>query len=133
MSELRQLKRQSRALLTELGSSADEVSESLQAAGVRGVPRNNRSCAVAVYLTALMGSDPRVRSVNVGHCAVLIETAASPGFRPTGRLLVQLPKPVRQFVAAFDALEYPAVIRESPKEPRQALGWCPAVVERSDP
>jgi hypothetical protein len=112
MSDLRQLKRQTRTLLTELGATPDEVFESLNAAGVNGVPKDNRSCAVARYLTALMGSDPRVRAVNVGHCSLLIDTAAPPEFRPTGRLLVQLPKPVRQFVAAFDARRYPAIIQE---------------------
>lgn len=120
MSDLRQLKRQSRALLSELGSSPDEVSESLKAAGVRGVPRSNRSCAIALYLSALMGSDPRVRTVRVGHCAVLIDMAKGPENRPNGRLLVQLPKPVRQFVAAFDALEYPMVVRPCPAEPLPA-------------
>ncbi|MGD0394539.1 MAG: hypothetical protein ABSC41_18075 [Acidimicrobiales bacterium] len=114
MSDLRQLKRQTRTLLTELGTSPDEVFESLSAAGVHGVPKDNRSCAVARYLTALMGSDPRVRTVNVGHCSLLIDTAAPPEFRPAGRLLVQLPKPVRQFVAAFDARRYPAIIQEQP-------------------
>ena len=119
MSDLGQLKRQTRAILSELGSSPDEVAESLRAAGVHGVPRDNRSCAVALYLTALMGSDPRVRAVNVGHCSLLIDTAAPPEFRPNGRLLVQLPKPVRQFVAAFDARRYPTVTRE-PAERTQA-------------
>ncbi len=114
MSDLRQLKRQTRTLLAELGTSPDEVFESLNAAGVHGVPRDNRSCAVARYLTALMGADPRIRAVNVGHCSLLIDTAAPPEFRPSGRLLVQLPKPVRQFVAAFDARRYPAIIQERP-------------------
>ncbi|MGA3146723.1 MAG: hypothetical protein ABSF33_04505 [Acidimicrobiales bacterium] len=126
MSELRQLKRQTRTLLTELGTTPDEVFESLNAAGVNGVPKDNRSCAVARYLTALMGSDPRVRAVNVGHCSLLIDTAAPPEFRPTGRLLVQLPKPVRQFVAAFDARRYPAIIQEQP-----AAGTAAAAGPRS--
>ena len=111
MSDRRQLKKQTRALLTGLGTCPDEVAESLQAAGVHGVPKNNRSCAIALYLAALMGSDPRIRSVNVGHCSLLIDTAAPPDFRPAGRLQVQLPKPVRQFVAAFDAQKYPTITR----------------------
>jgi hypothetical protein len=114
MSDLRQLKRQTRTLLTELGASPDEVFESLSAAGVHGVPKDNRSCAVARYVTVLMGADPRIRAVNVGHCSLLIDTAAPPEFRPSGRLLVQLPKPVRQFVAAFDARRYPDIIQERP-------------------
>ncbi len=127
MSDLRQLKRQSRALLSELGSSPDEVSQSLEVAGVRGVPRSNRGCAIALYLSALMGSDPRVRAVRVGHCAVLIDIATGPALRPSGRLMVQLPKPVRQFVAAFDALEYPTVVRPCPGD------TLPAVVISTSP
>jgi hypothetical protein len=111
MSNYRQLKLQTRALLADLGRSPDEVARSLEAAGVSGVPMDNRKCAVALYLSALMGADPRVRSVNVGRCSLLIGTAAPPEFRPSGRLLVQLPKPVRQFVAAFDDRHYPAVTR----------------------
>ncbi len=78
MSEHRQLKAQTRALLTGLGTCPDEVAESLRSAGVHGVPRNNRSCAVALYLSVLMGSDPRVRSIKVGHCSLLIDTVSSP-------------------------------------------------------
>jgi hypothetical protein len=48
MSDLRQLKKQTSALLDGLGSGPDEVAESLEAAGVHGVPKDNRSCAVAV-------------------------------------------------------------------------------------
>jgi hypothetical protein len=68
-----------------------------------------------------MGSDPRVRAVRVGHCAVLIDIATGPALRPSGRLMVQLPKPVRQFVAAFDALEYPTVVRPCPGDTLPAV------------
>jgi hypothetical protein len=112
MSDRRQLKKQTRSLLHGLGSSADEVAQSLEATGVRGVPKNNRGCAVAVYLSALIGSDPRVRSVKVGHCSLFIDMASPSNARPAGRLQVQLPKPVRHFVAAFDARAYPDVIRQ---------------------
>jgi hypothetical protein len=112
MSHLRQLRRQTTTLLDGLGSSPDEVATSLQAAGVQGVPKNNRSCAVALYLNVLMGPDTRIRSVTVGHCSLLINLVKPTDLRPAGRLLVQLPKPVRQFIAAFDAQLYPAVTRE---------------------
>lgn len=121
MSEHRQLKAQTRALLTGLGTCPDEVAESLRSAGVHGVPRNNRSCAVALYLSVLMGSDPRVRSIKVGHCSLLIDTVSSPELRPSGRLQVQLPKPVRQFVAAFDAQNYPAIMRGQSQPSPSAL------------
>jgi len=110
MSHLRRLKKETIGVLAGLGASSDEVAASLQAADVRGVPKDNRSCAVAVYLTSLMGSEPSIRSVTVGHCSLLVHLVG-PEERPAGHLLVQLPKPVRQFVAAFDALQYPAVTR----------------------
>lgn len=112
MSHLRQLKRQSSALLTGLGSTPDEVAASLQEAGVQGVPKNNRSSAVALYVNVMMGTDARIRSVAVGHCSLLINLVKPADLRPAGRLLVQLPKPVRQFIAAFDTCHYPEVTRE---------------------
>jgi hypothetical protein len=110
MSEYRQLKRQVGDLLVGLGTNADEVASSLEATGVRGTPRSNRTCPIALYLSAVMGADPRVRSITVGHCSMVI-ALATPDLRPAGRLLVQLPKPVRRFVSAFDALKYPDNVR----------------------
>jgi hypothetical protein len=118
MSDHRQLKKQTVALLSELGTGPDQVAQSLQAAGVHGVPRDSRSCAVALYLRASMGADPRIRSVRVGPCSLLIDVASTPELRPAGRLAVQLPKPVRQFVAAFDARRYPTIIRPKPAPTR---------------
>jgi hypothetical protein len=112
MSHLRQIKRKTSGLLAELGDSPDAVAETLRATGVQGVPRDNRSCAVALYLSALVGSEPRIRSVTVGHCSLTINLVALADSRPAGRLQVQLPKPVRRFVAAFDARQYPMVTRE---------------------
>jgi len=121
MSDHRQLKKQTRALLTELGASPDQVATSLETAGVHGVPKNNRSCAIALYVTALMGADRRVRAVRVGRCSLLIDTVSAPDARPSGRLQVQLPKPVRQFVAAFDAQSYPTIIRSPSPRPASAV------------
>ncbi len=111
MGDHRQLKHQAGALLAELGRDPDEVAATLEVAGVRGDPRSNQSCAVALYLNASLGSDPRIRSVAVGPCTVLLEMAAPPGRPSAGRLQVQLPKAVRRFVAAFDARQYPEVTR----------------------
>jgi hypothetical protein len=116
---LRQLKRHAGGLLAGLGDSADDVAESLQEAGVLGIPANNRSCAVALYLSAVMGSDPHVRSVAVGQCSLVINLVRPGDLRPAGRLQVQLPKAVRRFVAAFDAHQYPTVVRTSSIAPRE--------------
>ncbi len=114
MSHLRQIKQTTRGLLVELGESPDEVAESLQATGVHGVPRDNRACAIALYLSVLLGTEPRVRSVTVGQCSLMITLVSPADARPAGRLWVQLPKAVREFVAAFDACHYPDVVRGEP-------------------
>lgn len=121
MSTHRRLKKQASALLAELGHDPDEVAESLHGFGVQGVPKSNRGCAVALYLGALMGPDPCVRSVAVGHCMVLVNTAAPPDFRPAGWLFVQLPKPVRRFVAAFDDQQYPMITRQEVVRPEPSV------------
>lgn len=121
MSDHRQLKKQVSALLAGLGRDADEVAESLEEAGVKGVPKSNRTCAIALYLNAAIGADPRIRSVAVGHCSLLVDLAAPPDFRHAGRLAVQLPKPVRRFVTAFDAQHYPKITRRTTEAPRTAV------------
>ncbi len=118
MNHLRQIKKQTSGLLAELGNSPDEVAESLMSNGVHGVPRDNRSCAVARYVSAVVGSEPSIRSVTVGPCSMMISLVRPADDRPAGRLHVQLPKPVRDFVAAFDARQYPMVTQEPSSEPR---------------
>ena len=110
MGDLRQIKKRAGSLLDGLGRSPDEVATSLREAGVQGVPRSNSSCAVALYTAALLRADPRIRSVAVGPCTLVL-TLTRDDARPGGRLVVQLPKAVRGFVAGFDAREYPEVVR----------------------
>jgi hypothetical protein len=57
-----------------------------------------------------MRADPRITSVSVGPCTLLL-TLVHPDGRSGGRLVVQLPKPVRGFVDGFDAGRYPSVLR----------------------
>jgi hypothetical protein len=116
VSRLRQLKRHTRALLSELGDSPDLVAASLQAAGVKGIPKDNRSCAVALYLSAQMGTEAEVRAITVGHCSMLITLVNPHDARPAGRLCIQLSKPMRRFVAAFDAMQYPMITRGDPAD-----------------
>ena len=134
MSRLRQLKRQTRVLLDDLGDSPDRVAASLDAAGVRGVPRDNRSCAVALYLSAQMGAEAEVRAITVGHCSMLITLVNPHNSRPAGRLLIQLSKPIRQFVAGFDAMAYPTIVRQGapsiPAPSDRHRGWREAAAAR---
>jgi len=111
MGELRDIRRRVGALLDELGRDPDEVASTLEAAGVQGVPRSNTSCAVAVYASAVMKADPRIRSVAVGPCTLILTLVKPEDGRPAGKLVVQLPKPVRGFVDGFDAARYPRVLR----------------------
>jgi hypothetical protein len=111
MGDLRQIKKRAGALLDGLGRDPDEVADSLRDVGVQGVPRSNSSCAIAVFTAALLQADPRIRSVAVGPCTLVLTLAAPDGRRPGGRLVVQLPKAVRGFVAGFDAQRYPEVVR----------------------
>ena len=113
MGDLRQIRKRAGTLLDGLGRNPDEVADSLRQAGVHGVPRSNSSCAIALFSAALLQADPRIRSVAVGPCTLVLTLAARDGARPGGRLTVQLPKAVRGFVAAFDAQRYPEVIRHS--------------------
>ncbi len=110
MSEYRQLKRQVGELLTALGPGPEDVASTLVAQRVSGLPRSNQYCPVACYLRAVLGADPRIRSVAVGPCTVVLGINRSDG-RPAGRLMAQLPKPVRQFVVAFDHLAFPGMLR----------------------
>jgi hypothetical protein len=111
MGDLRRIKKRAGALLDGLGRDPDEVAASLRDVGVQGVPRSNSSCAVALYASALLETDPRIRSVAVGPCTLVLTLTREDGARPGGRLVVQLPKAVRGFVAGFDARAYPEVIR----------------------
>jgi hypothetical protein len=100
-------KRNTIGLLTSLGNTADAVAASLEAAGVRGVSANPRGCAVAVYLGAVIGADPQVRSVKVGRAEVVITPK-----RWWGRsIVVPIPPPAREFVVAFDAGRFPKLLR----------------------
>jgi hypothetical protein len=85
---------------------------------VQGVPKSNQACAIALYLRALMEADSGVRSVAIGPCSLVMEIITPPDGRPAGRLVVQLPKPVRRFVAAFDAQQYPMLTRPPRRDGR---------------
>ena len=110
MSHLRQLKKQTSALLVALGPDADAVADRLRDFGVHGVPGSNHSCAVARFLSVQLGTEPTVRSVAVGPCSLIIHLQHADDPRPAGRLFVQLPRPVRHFIAAFDEATYPDMV-----------------------
>lgn len=112
-SRRRQLATATAGLLRALGSTPQEVARSLESSGARGVPQDPRACAVASYLTAVVGADPGVRSLHVNRLTV--------DLRPEAwwqrRVTVALPPQVRRFVAAFDAMAYPRLL-SPPARPR---------------
>lgn len=117
MGELRDIKRRVEALLENLGHDPDEVASALEVAGVQGVARSNSSCAIALYASAVMKTDPRIKAVAVGPCTLVLTLLNDDG-RPGGKLTVQLPKSVRGFVDRFDTAHYPRVLRLQSVEPQ---------------
>lgn len=100
-----QLAQHTDELLTNLGDDAPAVARALGSIGVSGVPRAPRECAVACYLSAVVGSERAVQSVHVGKDELGIRLA---GWRPAVR--VALPRAVREFIAAFDSNLFPELI-----------------------
>lgn len=104
----RELRRHTADMLESLGSDSSRVAERLRELGVRGLPGDPASCAVAVYLSAVIAADPAVKSVKVMPARVIISPAK--GWRPP--VVVGLPEAVRTFVAAFDRNAMPELVRE---------------------
>jgi hypothetical protein len=107
-------------LLIGLGANRSEVAASLCDAGVWGARNNPRCCAVASYLGAVLGADPRVRSLTTGQSQVKITVNGPLPFLPPAVVRVALPQPVRQFIVAFDRGMYPMLVRGSVEDARQS-------------
>ena len=119
----RELRAQVGEVLRALGASKDEVARQLESCGVRGRPGHADDCALAVYLSAVVASDPRVRAVCVLPTRALVRLDR--WWRP--HLAVRLPKVLRQFVWAFDARQYPALVRPGGEADGSAR-WLEATV-----
>ncbi|MGH9082478.1 MAG: hypothetical protein ACRDWN_03955 [Acidimicrobiales bacterium] len=93
-------------LLRGLGDTPGHVAGSLHAAGVRGVPNDPGHQPVGRYLAAVVGADPDVSAVSVDGAAVSVamEVLGQPV------VTVALPRPVRDFTAAFDRECYPTLV-----------------------
>jgi hypothetical protein len=102
-----ELRGQVRDLLGSLGEDTSLVAKHLEEAGVRGTPRDSSGCAIAVYLSAVIGADPAVRNLKVTADRVII--TRSPRWRPP--MTVSLPVSLRSFVASFDRDCYPQLTR----------------------
>jgi hypothetical protein len=94
-----------RALLTGLGASGSEVARYLAEREVAGTAGDRNHCAVARFLSAVVGAEPGVRSVQVFRRLAVLNLE-----RRWPWTFVVLPKPVRRFVAAFDAGCFPELV-----------------------
>jgi hypothetical protein len=116
-SERRALRSETRQLLAALGRDADQVASALGAGGVRGKRTSTRECAIAVYVSAIVGADERVSAIAVAGTRMRITLQS----HWTPPVVVWLPPAVRQFVSAFDAGRFPSLVRGSVSQ-QQATG-----------
>ena len=95
------IRRRAIAALTSLGSSADDVADTLESGGWRGLRQDAGTCPVTLYLTAVM-PDTLGAAVGTGQATV----------HPVdGRdVEIDLPPAVADFVQAFDGGAYPDLV-----------------------
>jgi hypothetical protein len=74
---------------------------------------------VASYLGAVLGADPRVRSLTTGQSQVKIIVNGPVRFLPPTVVRVPLPQAVRHFIVAFDRGMYPMLVRGTMADARQ--------------
>jgi hypothetical protein len=112
MVRRRVLRMQIQALLDGLGPTRSDVAASLHEARVSGIPQDAANCAIAAYLTAVVGADDRVGWVIVRSTRVEARLKRSFGLRRRV-VRVTLPKGARQFLSAFDHQMYPDLVRRA--------------------
>lgn len=105
------IRRQTTDLLAALGGSSTEVATSLAEYQVRGRPRDPHGCAVAVYLRAVLGADPRIKAVKVSETCVRISLV-----QRRRSVQVSSPRAVRGFVESFDHGLFPSLVRPAGHE-----------------
>jgi hypothetical protein len=110
------LRRQVECLLTDLGEAPGEIADSLNRAGARGEPQHHSRCVLASYLSAVVGSDPGIASIEVGVRRVRI--TRSDGWRR--RVTIAAPAQIVEFIRGFDLGLYPQLL----DRPRPELRWA---------
>jgi hypothetical protein len=101
----RDLQRRAGRLCAALGSTPDSVADSLAVEGVQGVPKSPGDCAMARYLSAVIGTERSVSSISVSYHSVHINRG-----RTSLPVVVRLPKGPSGFVREFDNGAYPHLI-----------------------
>jgi hypothetical protein len=105
-SSRRELTTTIESFLSDLGDNATDVADCLRRERVQGLPRHSTKCAVAKYLNAVVGTEQQVQTLSVGNNKLLVR---GPRWW-SGRLRIELPVAVRQFIAAFDRYAYPDLV-----------------------
>ena len=90
------------ALLAALGSTPDEIADTLAAADITGQRGEPYSCAVAEYVKAAGYADVRVGEENDG--SLLVQAGDT-------EAVIALDTPLHAFVAKFDNGGYPELVR----------------------
>lgn len=103
----RQLAEHIAELMANLGDHPLLVAHRLAESGVTGVRAHPEECAISSYLWAIVGGEPGVRSIDVRGRTVTVQLSG--WWRWVG---VDVPPPVRAFIAAFDANRFPELVRE---------------------
>jgi hypothetical protein len=102
-----------RAALRTLDVESEEIAEKLAAAGIKGTPMDECSCALAAYLRLAVPEADRVQveaeDVRVEGWTVGVYGLDGEPFRQSFRL----PDGAQDFVVEFDKGEYPNLIEES--------------------
>lgn len=95
-------------LLDDLGREPSEVASNLKGYGIRGQRGSSTDCAVARYLSAVVGGDPSIQSIVVRVQSVRIRC----GHRWSLGTRVKVPTSVSRFICAFDQGRYPDLLGE---------------------
>jgi hypothetical protein len=105
MDTRRAIRRSVRNFGQSLGPTPQAVASTLDRWSVRGVPKDPGGCAIARCLQAILMTEEAVKEVSVGDRTIRVT-------RRRGRfpVIIRMPKPVWQFVWAFDVGCYPELV-----------------------
>lgn len=93
------------AHLDGLGRTPDQVAETLRYLEVRGIPGDTHACAIARYLSAVIGGEDTVARVVVTDKALRVVLRG-----PRLPVRVRLSPVMTAFVRGFDAGSYPDLV-----------------------
>jgi hypothetical protein len=115
----RDLRASTRAVLASLGDDPRQVAAYLERSGVSATPRDPGDCAIAVFLGAVLATDPCVRSIRVTGTEVVLV----PDRRWHRAVAIKLSETLRHFVSLFDAGEFPQLMRTRGLPGRAPSRW----------